>query len=107
MYEFFSYLCNLQVGTVNLHTAMNKTQLVEAMALDAGLSKVEARKAVDAMLRVTMQTLQEGDKVTLSGFGTFNVHQKPASIGRNPRTGAAVKIAARKVVRFRPAIEIE
>lgn len=86
---------------------MNKTQLVEVMSLDAGLSKVEARKAVDAMLRVTVQTLQQGDKVSLSGFGTFSIQQKPPRMGRNPRTGAAVAVPARKVVRFRPVIEIE
>lgn len=86
---------------------MNKTQLVEAMSLDAGLSKVEARKAVDAMLRVAVQALQQGDKVALSGFGTFSVQQKLPRTGRNPRTGAAVTIQARKVVRFRPVIEIE
>lgn len=86
---------------------MNKTQLVEAMSLDAGLSKVEARRAVDAMLRVTMQALQGGDKVALSGFGTFSIQQKLPRMGRNPRTGAAVIVPARKVVRFRPVIEIE
>lgn len=86
---------------------MNKTQLVEAVALDANLSKVEARKAVDAVLRVTAQTLREGDKLALAGFGTFCVQYKSARTGRNPRTGASVKIPPRKVVKFRPALEVE
>lgn len=86
---------------------MNKTQLVEAVALDANLSKVEARKAVDAVLRVTAQTLREGDKLALAGFGTFCVQHKSARTGRNPRTGASVKIPPRKVVKFRPALEVE
>lgn len=86
---------------------MNKTQLVEAIAIDSNISKIEARKAVDAILRVTVQTLREGDKLAITGFGTFCVEQKSARLGRNPRTGATVKIPPRKVVKFRPAIEVE
>ncbi len=86
---------------------MNKAQFVEAVALDAHLTKVEARKAVDAMIRVTVQTLREGDRLTLTGLGTFSVQQKAERVGRNPRTGAAVKIPPRKVVKFRPTVEVE
>lgn len=86
---------------------MNKTQLVEAIALDANLSKVDARKAVDSLIRVTVQTLREGDKITLTGLGTFSVQQKSERTGRNPRTGAVVKIPPRKAIRFRPTAEIE
>ncbi len=86
---------------------MNKAQLVEAVALDANLSRVEARKAVDALLRVTVRTLREGDRLTLSGLGSFSVQQKAARVGRNPRTGAVVKIPPRKVVKFRSAVEVE
>jgi len=86
---------------------MNKAQLVEAMALDANISKIEARKAVDAMIRATVQALREGDRLTLTGLGTFQVQQQAARTGRNPRTGAAVKIPPRKVVKFRSAIELE
>lgn len=88
-------------------TSMNKTQLVEAIALDANITKIEARKAIDALIRATTQALREGDRLTLTGLGTFCVQQKAARIGRNPRTGAAVKIASRKVVKFRPGIELE
>lgn len=73
---------------------MNKAQLVEAIALDANISKIDARKAVDAIIRVTVQSLREGERLTLTGLGTFSVQQKAARVGRNPRTGAAVKIPA-------------
>ena len=86
---------------------MNKAQFVEAVALDANLTKVEARKAIDAMIRVTVQALREGERLTLAGLGSFSIQQKAERVGRNPRTGAAVKIPARKVIRFRPAVEIE
>ena len=71
---------------------MNKTQLVEAIALDANISKIEARKAVDALIRVTVQALREEERITLTGLGTFSVQHKAARTGRNPRTGATVKI---------------
>ena len=86
---------------------MNKTQLVEAIALDANITKVDARKAVDALIRVTAQALREGERVTLTGLGTLSVQHKAARTGRNPRTGAAVKIPPRKAVKFRPTIELE
>ena len=68
---------------------MNKAQFVEAIALDANISKIDARKAVDAMIRVTVQSLREGERLTLTGLGTFSVQQKSERVGRNPRTGAA------------------
>lgn len=86
---------------------MNKAQFVEAIALDANIPKVEARKVIDAMIRVTVQSLREGERLTLTGLGTFNVQQRPERVGRNPRTGAAVKIPPRKVIKFRPSVEIE
>lgn len=86
---------------------MNKAQFVEAIALDANIPKVEARKAIDAMIHVTVQSLREGERLTLTGLGTFNVQQRPERVGRNPRTGAAVKIPPRKVIKFRPSVEIE
>ena len=86
---------------------MNKAQFVEAIALDANIPKVEARKAIDAMIRVTVQSLREGERLTLTGLGTFNVQQRPERVGRNPRTGAAVKIPPLKVIKFRPSVEIE
>ena len=86
---------------------MNKAQFVEAIALDANIPKVEARKAIDAMIRVTVQSLREGERLTLTGLGTFSIQQRSERVGRNPRTGAAVKIPPRKVIKFRPSVEIE
>ena len=85
---------------------MNKAQFVEAIALDANISKIDARKAVDAMIRVTVQSLREGERLTLTGLGTFSVQQSER-VGRNPSTGAAVKIPPRKVIKFRPTAEVE
>ena len=82
---------------------MNKAQFVEAIALDANISKVDARKAVDAMIRVTVQSLREGERLTLTGLGTFSVQQKSERVGRNPRTGKPYEISARRVVTFLPA----
>ena len=86
---------------------MNKAQFVEAIALDANISKIDARKAVDAMIRVTVQSLREGERLTLTGLGTFSVQQKAERVGRTPRAGAAVKIPPRKVIKFRPTAEVE
>ncbi len=86
---------------------MNKAQLVEAIALDSNLTKVEARKAVDSLVRITVEALRRGERITLTGLGTMSVVQRSERVGRNPRTGAAVKIPARKVVKFRPSAELE
>ena len=86
---------------------MNKAQFVEAIALDANIPKVEARKAIDAMIRVTVQALREGERLTLTGLGTFSIQQRSERVGRNPRTGATVKIPPRTVIKFRPSVELE
>ena len=86
---------------------MNKSQLVEAIALEAGMSKIEARKSVDAFIDIVLRSLKENDKVSLSGMGVFSVMQRSARVGRNPRTGAQVKIAPKRVIKFRPTVEIE
>ncbi len=86
---------------------MNKSQLVEAIALETNLSKVDARKSVDAFINIVIRTLKENDKVMLSGMGVFSVMQRSARVGRNPRTGAQVKIAPKRVIKFRPTIDVE
>ena len=63
---------------------MNKAQLVEAIALDANISKIDARKAVDAIIRVTVQSLREGERLTLTGLGTFSVQQKAGRRREDP-----------------------
>ena len=86
---------------------MNKAQLVEAVALAANIAKVDARKAVAAIIRVAVHSLRQGERLPLTGLGTFRVRQKSARMGRNPRTGAPVKIPPRKAIKFRPTAEVE
>ncbi|MBO7623740.1 MAG: HU family DNA-binding protein [Bacteroidales bacterium] len=80
---------------------MYKAELVNAMAEKAGMTKVQAKKALDAMLDATVETLKKGEKVVLLGFGTFSVVERPARKGRNPRTGEVIKIKASKSVKFK------
>lgn len=80
---------------------MNKSELVEAVAEAAKLSKAEGARAVDAVLSSIAAALNRGDSVTLVGFGTFQVKQRNARTGHNPRTGEAIQIAASKVPTFK------
>lgn len=85
---------------------MNKTQLVDAIAIEANISKVAAKKALDAFINVTAKTLKSNDKISLVGFGSFSTSVKPSRIGRNPRTGAQIKIAPKKVVKFKAGTDL-
>lgn len=80
---------------------MNKSELIEAIAKNADLSKAAAGRALDAVLAAVQQSLKKGNAVTLVGFGTFSVGKRAARTGRNPRTGATIKIKAAKVPKFR------
>ena len=80
---------------------MNKSELINAMAEKAGLTKVDAGKALNAYVEAVKEQLAKGEKVTLVGFGTFGVSERPARTGRNPRTGAKIKIAAKKTPKFK------
>ncbi len=86
---------------------MNKTQLIEAIAREANISKGAAKRVLDSFVNAAVRTLREGDKLALPGLGTFSVLQKPARMGRNPRTGAPVKIAAKRAVKFRATLELD
>ncbi|MFA5098588.1 MAG: HU family DNA-binding protein [Candidatus Margulisiibacteriota bacterium] len=79
---------------------MTKAELVEKMAKDADISKAAAGKALDSLIDAIVKTVKKGNKVALVGFGTFAVSKRKARTGRNPQTGATIKIAARKVPRF-------
>lgn len=85
---------------------MNKAELVDAMAAEAKMPKVEARKALDAFLVATSKTLKKGDRVALVGFGTFSIAKRAARKGRNPQTGKEIKIVAKKVVKFKAGAEL-
>ena len=79
---------------------MNKTQLVDVVAAKAGIKKKEAEAAVNAMTDAIAEALKAGDKVQLIGFGTFEVKTRGERVGRNPKTGEAIKIAASKTPAF-------
>ena len=80
---------------------MNKTELVAAMAEEAGLSKKDAEKALKAFTDVVAAELKKGEKIELVGFGTFEVSERAAREGRNPQTGATMTIAASKTPKFK------
>ena len=80
---------------------MNKTDLVKKIAEGAGISQAEAKKALDATIAAVKDALAKNDKVALVGFGTFSVAERAARTGKNPRTGEQIKIAAKKVAKFK------
>ena len=80
---------------------MNKTDLVNYIAEDTGLTKVDSAKALTAFLTAVKESLEKGEDVTLIGFGTFTVSERKQREGRNPRTGKKIKIKACKVPKFR------
>ncbi|AXF85279.1 DNA-binding protein HU-beta [Ephemeroptericola cinctiostellae] len=81
---------------------MNKSELVDFIAAEAEVSKAAAGRALDAVTTAVKKTLKKGDSVTLVGFGTFSVGKRAARVGRNPQTGAEIKIKAAKVPKFKP-----
>ena len=80
---------------------MNKSELVDAIADSADLSKASAGRALDAAIAAVTKALKKGDTVSLVGFGTFSVKKRAARTGRNPQTGAVIKIKAAKVPSFK------
>lgn len=80
---------------------MNKQELVSAIAKEAGLTKVAAEKSVNALVKAVSGSLKKGNAVQLIGFGTFSVSKRAARTGRNPQTGKEIKIAAKKVAKFK------
>lgn len=80
---------------------MNKTELVNAMAAKTGMTKVAAKEAMNACFTTIQEQLKKGEKVTLIGFGTFSVTKRKARTAKNPRTGKPVKVAAKKVAKFK------
>jgi len=85
---------------------MNKAELIDKISGDAGITKTQANAALDSFVEAVTKTLKKGDKVTLVGFGTFSVTKRAARNGRNPQTGAVIKIKAKKVARFKAGKEL-
>tara|TARA_B100001094_G_C18144769_1_gene780016 strand:- start:1294 stop:1566 length:273 start_codon:yes stop_codon:yes gene_type:complete len=85
---------------------MNKSELIEAVATESGLSKADAKRALEAFLSTTTNVLKSGDKLALVGFGSFSTSERSARKGRNPQTGAEITITAKKVVKFKAGAEL-
>ena len=79
---------------------MNKTQLIEAVASDSGLSKADSARAIESLVDTVTKALKKGDEVSITGFGKFSVVKRAARAGVNPRTGERVKIKASKAPKF-------
>ena len=86
---------------------MNKADLIDKIAGSADISKSQAGTAIDTLIEGVTSALKKNERVTLVGFGTFAISQRRARNGRNPQTGATIKIAARKVAKFTPGIELK
>ena len=86
---------------------MNKSELIDAMASAAGISRAAAKLALESFLGNVSGTLKKGGRVSLVGFGSWSVSQRAAREGRNPQTGKTIKIAAKKVVKFKGGAELE
>ena len=85
---------------------MNKAELITKLADDAGITKTQANATLDSFIEAVTKTLKGGNKVTLVGFGTFSVSKRAARNGRNPQTGAVIKIKAKKVAKFKAGKEL-
>ena len=85
---------------------MNKAQLIDAIASESKITKADAGRAVDAFITATTKALKKGDRVALVGFGSFTVAKRAARIGRNPQTGKEIKIAAKRVAKFKAGAEL-
>ena len=85
---------------------MNKAELITKLADDAGITKTQANAALDSFVAAVTKTLKGGGKVTLVGFGTFSVSKRAARNGRNPQTGAVIKIKAKRVAKFKAGKEL-
>ena len=86
--------------------AMNKAELIEQMASEAGLKESEVQKVLDAFINATTKALKKGDRLSLIGFGSFSISKRSARTGRNPQTGKEIKIAAKNVVKFKAGTEL-
>lgn len=85
---------------------MNKAELIDAIAADSGLSKADSKRALDAFVKTTTNSLKKSGRVALVGFGSFAVTKRAARKGRNPQTGKEIKIAAKNVVKFKVGADL-
>ncbi len=85
---------------------MNKAELIDAIAAESKLTKADSSRALEAFVNATTKALKKGDRVALVGFGSFSVSKRAARNGRNPQTGKAIKIAAKKVAKFKAGADL-
>ena len=85
---------------------MNKSELVDAIASNSGLSKADSKRALDGLTNAVEGALKKGDKVSLVGFGSFSISNRAARTGRNPQTGKEIQIAAKNVVKFKAGADL-
>ena len=86
---------------------MNKSDLIDAMAADAGITKAAAKKALESFLGNVQDSLKQGNRVSLVGFGSWSVSKRAAREGRNPQTGKTIQIGAKNVVKFKAGSELQ
>ncbi len=86
---------------------MNKSDLIDAMAADAGITKAAAKKSLESFLGNVEKSLKKGDRVSLVGFGSWSVSRRAAREGRNPQTGKTIQIAAKNVVKFKAGSDLQ
>ncbi len=86
---------------------MTKAELIAAVADEAQVKKVDAERAINSLIHTISDTLKKNGRLALAGFGTFSVNQRKAREGRNPQTGKPIKIAATKVVKFKPGKQLK
>jgi DNA-binding protein HU-beta len=92
---------------IKLADTVNKKDLVGKIASDASLTRAQASRALDALVQGIQASLVRGDRVTISGFGTFGISHRKARRVRNPRSGRAIEVAAKRVPRFAPGMELK
>jgi DNA-binding protein HU-beta len=93
-------------GNLKNPITMNKAELIDAISTEAKITKADASRALEAFMNATTKSLKKGERVALVGFGTFTVSKRAARNGRNPQTGKPIKIAARKVAKFKAGLEL-
>jgi DNA-binding protein HU-beta len=99
------YLAELKENSTG--DTMNKADLIDRISAGCGISKTQAASAIDTTVDSITGALKKGDRVALIGFGTFSISQRKARNGRNPQTGATIKIAARRVAKFTAGAELK
>ena len=107
MANYSAEVSELRRGVLDTEAKMNKTDLAEQLSADHNISKSAATRIVDSLIAKISSALKKGEHVTLSGFGTFSTYQRQSRTGRDPQTGALIKIASRRVAKFTPGTDLK